>query len=139
METPVLNIVVFQIPSKTTKMLDRMIRSFSRDEMNGKKKMCTIKWSELCKLIEEGLWIRGLKSNNHALLAKTCCRCLTREDLLCFKIIKATYCPKKIIWEANYMRGNSVLERRCRCCNFINQGKSVLRMRSKLLLVRKDY
>lgn len=61
-----------------------------------------------CKpIVDGGLGIRDAKSNNLALLGKTCWRHLRDDNLLCSKILKAKYCPKSNLWEAKYRKGNS--------------------------------
>lgn len=104
---PVYNMSVLQLPSKTLDSLDKMMRKFWSGDRVDKTKFHTIKWSELCKPIEEGgLGIRESKENNISLLAKTVWTCITNENLLCTNIIKDKYYPNKSLWEANFNSGN---------------------------------
>lgn len=94
---------VLQLPNKPTETIDGMFTKLWWGENEEKKKIHMIKWSELCKPINEGgLGIRHTKSKNLALLAKTCRRCLNSNDLLCTKNLKPKYCPNKSLWEAIY-------------------------------------
>ena len=52
--------------------------------------------------------IGGKKSieSNIALLAKTCWRCLSNENLLSSIVLKAKYCVNKSLWDAEFRKGN---------------------------------
>lgn len=79
-----------------------MCRKFWWGEQEDKKKFHTIKLEEICKpIFEEGLGIQDSNSNDLALLAKTCLRLLSNENILCSKVLKAKYCPRKSLWEAS--------------------------------------
>ena len=54
-----------------------------------------------------GLWIRRIESNNKALLAKTSWKYLTNSDLRCSKLLKANYCPNRLLWETSRGKGDS--------------------------------
>ena len=72
----IYNMFALLLPYKTTDSIDKLLRAFWC-ESEGKRKSNTIKWDELSKLISEGdLGVRDTKSNNLALVAETCWRCL---------------------------------------------------------------
>lgn len=50
----VYNMTVLQLPKQTLNSMDKMMRKFWWDDSVDKNKFHTIKWSELCKPIEEG-------------------------------------------------------------------------------------
>ena len=81
---PVYNKSIPRLPTKISDSNDKMLRAFWWGENGGKRKFNTIKWAELCKpILDGGFRVRDTKSNNLPLLAKTCCRCLNKEELLC--------------------------------------------------------
>lgn len=68
---PVYDMLALQLPNKTILSMDKMMRNFWWGNGVDKRKFHTIKWSDLCKPIEEGgLGIRKSKKNNLVLLAK---------------------------------------------------------------------
>ena len=104
----VYNMSVLQLLNKTTNSIDKLYRKFWWGEKEDKNKFHTIKWSEICKPIDEGgLGIRDSRSNNIALLSKTGWRYMNEENLLCSKVLKAKYCLESSLWEAKAREGNS--------------------------------
>lgn len=69
----IFNVLVLQFPNKTRNTIDKLFRRFWWDENEEKRKLHTIYWIEMCKSIDEGgLSIWDIRSNNLALLARTC-------------------------------------------------------------------
>ena len=52
----VYNMSILQLPDQILESLDKMMRRFWWGDGVNKKKSHTIKWSELSKPIEEGVW-----------------------------------------------------------------------------------
>lgn len=99
---------MLQLPNKTTETIDKLFRKVWWVDQVDKKKIHTIKWSVICRPINEGgLGIRDSKSNNLVLLVKICLRYLTYSNLHCSKIFKEKYYPNKVLWEAKFRKGIS--------------------------------
>ena len=53
------NMSVLRFPRKILDDLDRIYRKFWWGDLEGKKNIHTIKWKEICKPIEGGVWGLG--------------------------------------------------------------------------------
>lgn len=127
--------LVLQLPNQTLESLDKMMRRFWWRGGVNKKKLRTIQWSELCKLVEEGgLGIRKSKGNNLALLSKIEWRRLTNVSLLCPQIIKDKYCLNKSFWKAIINSVNSLFWR-----GFVNAVTFIVIMQDGSLEMAKIY
>lgn len=79
-----------------------MMRNFWWGDSVDKKKFHINGLNYVNPLRKGRLVLEKSKENNMALLAKTAWRCITNENLLCTKIIKAKFCPNKYLWEAKF-------------------------------------
>lgn len=97
------NMPVLHLPNKTLDTMDKTQKSFCWGDGEGKKKLDTLKWKDICNpIVDGGVEIRDTKSNNLTLLAKICWHCLNDDNLLCSKTLKEKYCPKFDSWEAKF-------------------------------------
>lgn len=94
----VYNMSVLQLPKETLNSMDKMMRKLW---WGVKRNFIPLNGVHVNPLRKGGLVLEKSKENNMAVLGKTAWRCITHENLLCTKIIKAKYCPINLSGKSN--------------------------------------
>ncbi|WJX67429.1 hypothetical protein P8452_51895 [Trifolium repens] len=89
---PIFFLSYFKMPVKVWQEVVKIQRKFFWGGIGSRRKICRVKWSEICKPKKEGgLGIKDLRLMNISLLAKWRWKLLKRDDELWKKVVVAKY------------------------------------------------
>jgi hypothetical protein len=110
---PVFSLSYLKIPVKVLREVTKIQRTFLWGGLLSKKKICWVKWRDICRPKKDGgLGIRDVRVMNTNLLAKWRWKLLMEGDEMWMRVVKAKYCVGVVknanLEEEDFRLGSSV-------------------------------